>query len=87
MRIAGQLEFESASVVSTAGARLYIRLLDVSRADSSALVLAEHIIDPLPLGADSSQPIPFELELPRLDPRRACTLAAHLDRKRRGARA
>lgn len=76
--VRGELHFED-SGVSLAGAKVYVRLLDVSRADAPAHIISEYKIPSLPVGVDTSKSIPFEFKSDLADPRRSYTITAHID--------
>lgn len=82
--IRGVLMFDS-DVVDLSGATVAVRLLDVSRADAVAQVLAESRLPPLPAGATSAEAIRFSLEDAPVDPRGTYTIAVHVDRDGDGA--
>jgi uncharacterized lipoprotein YbaY len=60
-------------------ARTVVRLLDVSRADAAAETVAELTIPGCSLHPGEPGLIPFDLELPHLDPAATYALAAHVD--------
>lgn len=86
MRISGRLSFDEPVAVRLGGARVSVRLLHVSRADSASITLAEQVIDALPPEATTAQPIMFQFEAPEVDVRSALDLAAHVDLDRSGMR-
>jgi uncharacterized lipoprotein YbaY len=66
-------------VIEVGGASVYVRLLDVSRADAASSTIAEYRIARLPEGTKTSETISFEIEAEVPDPRASLILAAHLD--------
>ncbi|MFZ0013862.1 MAG: YbaY family lipoprotein [Acidimicrobiia bacterium] len=57
---------------------LRIRLIDVSRADAAAVVIAEKTIPGLTI-EPGDESITFDLDIPMLEPRSTYAIEAHLD--------
>jgi uncharacterized lipoprotein YbaY len=77
MQLRGEVEFpEVASPVR--GATLHVRLLDVSRADASARIVAGTVLENVSVTAAGHR-IVFALEVGDLDTRSTYSLEAHLD--------
>jgi uncharacterized lipoprotein YbaY len=81
--VKGLIYFEG-GVIEVGGASVYVRLLDVSRADAASSTIAEYRITHLPAGTKTSETISFEIEAEVPDPRASLILAAHLDMNRDG---
>lgn len=60
-------------------ATVYVRLLDVSLADMSSVVIAEEIIPHISMEALSPISIPFSMQSPELDKSLTYTLSAHVN--------
>jgi hypothetical protein len=76
VRLHGTLRLPAGGV-GQEGAVARVRLLDVSRADASAVTVAETRVR---LASDArSAEVDFELEAPALDPGATYSLAAHVD--------
>lgn len=60
-------------------ATLYVRVEDVSRADTSSIVIAEIALTDISLQPGGDQRLPFQLEVPAMDRHDRYILSAHLD--------
>lgn len=67
------------------GATLTVRLEDVSRTDASSKVIAQVEFPSISVEPGSNRSIPFQVEVPRLDPNARYILSAHLDVNNSGA--
>jgi hypothetical protein len=76
-QLRGEIEFASAPHAVADGV-LHIRLLDVSRADASATLVAEEVIPAVSMRSVDDR-LGFILDVPGLDPRATYTVEAHLD--------
>lgn len=77
MLVTGVIKF-SEVVEPFRGATLWIRLLDVSRADGLDETLAEQVLRGISVSAPGEE-FAFALDAPMLDPRGTYTIEAHLD--------
>jgi uncharacterized lipoprotein YbaY len=68
-----------AAAAPISGATLTVRLEDVSRTDASSKVIAQVTIPYVSLEAGGSRSIPFQVEVPEMDPNARYILSAHLD--------
>ena len=82
MRIDGVIKCVG-QIEPVAGATLWVRARDVTRADSSAVTLAEQEIHDVTI-AGPDDVVPFTLQLSPPDPRGSYTIEAHLDANHSG---
>jgi uncharacterized lipoprotein YbaY len=75
--IRGEIVFERPAGFQ--GATVYIRLLDVSRADALSTVVAESILPEVNLSMQSANTIPFAITSPPLNPQRSYAVEVHVD--------
>lgn len=82
MRISGRLHVPR-DVVATGRTCVTVRLVDVGRADASAVTLDERTVELPAIGADEPLPevhtVVVELSAAELDPRSSYALTAHVD--------
>lgn len=76
--IRGELYFED-NIVNLSGAAVYVRIVDVSLADGAAQTVSEYQMASLPVGANTSNKINFELTADPIDSRRSYSVTAHVD--------
>jgi uncharacterized lipoprotein YbaY len=75
--IRGEIVFDRPVFIQ--GATVYIRILDVSRADALSSMAAESILPEINLGMQSEYKIPFSINCPPLNPKRSYSIEVHVD--------
>lgn len=83
MRVRGAISF-SGAVTDISGAAVFVRLIDVSRADAEASTISEFRVLSLPRGTDTSKKIPFEFDFVITDLKASYVITAHVDVDRDG---
>lgn len=75
---AGTIVFD-ADIEPFAGATVYVRLEEVTRADAPSRVIAETILRDVQVGGQGARELEFTIDMPMLDPRERYVLRVHVD--------